>query len=409
MENNSNSNNKEQEERLAQREARLKALTGEEHRKFPAEEPGTGEEILDEEEALRRAMELSLAESGGHQSTETTAPKHVEAATKKPANTQVDQDRAAAEAEMSKLEAAGNDQPPEIHHSVEGQTWEEEMVPVPVDEGLLTQLIDMGFSDVRGRKAIVHGKTLEGALEWIGQHEQDPDIDQPYMVKKSDTIPKAPLTAEERAKKIQEMQERIKKRREEREKQEKAEAIRQEKARRERGQKMEETMEERDKMLRKLELERQKREKLEVQKERERLKAEIARDKEIRKLNRGVLPSTLGVEGYNPPVAQYDVPLEHSSSAPSSSVPAKRSSEEATAKPVAVAASKPQSSSTSGGAVKTARKDEPTAVSTQTPDERIDSAIATISRFRTSGDGGQALKLLITFVKNIVENPDEPK
>jgi hypothetical protein len=30
--------------------------------------------------------------------------------------------------------------------------WDEEMVPVPVDEGLLGDLMEMGFSDVRARK-----------------------------------------------------------------------------------------------------------------------------------------------------------------------------------------------------------------------------------------------------------------
>ena len=30
-------------------------------------------------------------------------------------------------------------------------------------------------------------------------------------------------------------------------------------------------------------------------------------------------------------------------------------------------------------------------------------------RYRTGGDGGAALKLLVVFVKNLVENPGEPK
>lgn len=135
------------------------------------------------------------------------------------------------------------------------------MVPVPVDETLLSQLIDMGFTDVRGRKAIVHGKTLEGALEWLTAHQDDPDIDQPYMVRKSDTIQKPPLTAEEKAKRVEDMKNKIKKRREDREKQEKADEIRREKERRERGQKMDETLEERQRMMRKREAERIKKEK----------------------------------------------------------------------------------------------------------------------------------------------------
>jgi len=46
----------------------------------------------------------------------------------------------------------------------------------------------------------------------------------------------------------------------------------------------------------------------EAEKERLRLRAEIARDKEARKANKGVLPSVLGVAGYNPSAIQYDTP-----------------------------------------------------------------------------------------------------
>ena len=49
------------------------------------------------------------------------------------------------------------------------------------------------------------------------------------------------------------------------------------------------------------------------------------------------------------------------------------------------------------------------AAALQTPEQRIDSAILTIARYRTSGDGGNALKLLLTFVKNVAENPTEVK
>jgi hypothetical protein len=81
--------------------------------------------------------------------------------------------------------------------------WDEEMVPVPVNEeslsqvrpppdstSLMSQLVEMGISDVRARKGLVHGGTVDGAVVWISEHQDDPDIDQPYMVKKSDTIPK---------------------------------------------------------------------------------------------------------------------------------------------------------------------------------------------------------------------------
>jgi hypothetical protein len=81
----------------------------------------------------------------------------------------------------------------------EGADWDgEQMVPVPVDESLLAQLTAMDFPDVRARKGLVHGKTLEGALTWLEENQSNPNLDQPYMVKKKDTIPKKPLSAEEK-------------------------------------------------------------------------------------------------------------------------------------------------------------------------------------------------------------------
>jgi hypothetical protein len=43
------------------------------------------------------------------------------------------------------------------------------------------------------------------------------------------------------------------------------------------------------------------------------------------------------------------------------------------------------------------------------PVEKIDQSIATIMKYRTGGDGGQALKLLNTFIRNIIEHPEDPK
>jgi uncharacterized UBP type Zn finger protein len=191
-----------------------------------------------EEESLAAAMQLSLSNTAQ------------EAA-----------DHAAAELELAAEMAAGQDEQLQYHVKQEGSEWEEEMVPVPVNEELLSQLTDMGFSDVRARKGLVHGGSMEGALTWLSEHEDDPDIDQPYMVKKSDTIPKPPMSAEEKAKKLEEMKNRIKQRREEKAKIEKNEEIRREKERRERGQKMDETIEERQRLMRKREAERLKREK----------------------------------------------------------------------------------------------------------------------------------------------------
>lgn len=194
----------------------------------------------EEEEALTAAMQMSLSSSN---------------------NAQEIADTAAAELELAaEIEREGSLQP-QYHVKEEGSEWEEEMVPVPVNDMLLSQLIDMGFSDVRARKGLIHGNSMEGAISWLSEHEGDSDIDQPYMVKKSDTIPKVPLSAEEKTKKLEEVKNRIKQRREEKAKLEKSEEIRREKERRERGQKLDETIEERQRLMRKREAERLKREK----------------------------------------------------------------------------------------------------------------------------------------------------
>lgn len=305
-------------------------------------------------------------------------------------------DYAAAEQELAAMDTTN--EAPQIH--TEGASgWDEEMVPVPVDAALLAELLDMGFSDTRARKGLVHGSSsIDGALQWLDAHQEDADIDQPYMVRLADTLPKAPLSAEEKARRLEDMKNKIKTRREERARQDKAEEVKREKERRERGQRTDETMEERQRLQRKREAERLKKEKEDSNKERLRLKAEIARDKEIRKLNAGVIPSVLGVDGYNPSAIQYDTPA---------SAPASAAASAPSAAPIAPAVSAP-------APVRTAapKKTSSAAVSPPPegcPEDRIDQAIATISRYRTGGDGGQALKLLLTFVRNVVEHPAEAK
>ena len=277
--------------------------------------------------------------------------------------------------------------------------WDgEEMVPLPVDNEMLSTMVDMGFSDVRSRKAIHHGATLEGAIAWISEHQDDADIDQPYMVRKRDTIPKVPLTAEEKAAKIAAAQEKIKAMRAAKAKKEKEDALASEKDRRSRGQKAQEVDEARDRMVRQMEAKKAKKEKEDAIKERERLRAEIAADKAARAANKGVLPSVLGVEGYNPSAVQYDAEAKPSTAGAPPPVAASST------------ASKPAATTTTstGNALKTTAGGGATAVIAD-PAKAVDMAIDTLSKYRTGGDGGQAMKLLITFLKNIADNPDDPK
>jgi UBX domain-containing protein 1/4 len=274
----------------------------------------------------------------------------------------------------------------------EAEVWDgEEMVPLPVDSETLASMMDMGFSDVRSRKAIHHGSTLEGAIAWITEHQEDPDIDQPYMVRKRDTIPKVPLTAEEKAAKIAAAQEKIKQMRLAKQKKEKEDEIMREKERRSRGQKSQETDEAREKMVRQMEAKKAKKEKEDSIKERERLRAEIAADKAARAANKGVLPSVLGVGGYNPSAVQYDADAKPTPGA----LPTTAAPTTTTIKPTAASVAVK-----SGGSGSSIIAD---------PVKAVDMAIETLCKYRTGCDGGQAMKLLITFLKNIADSPEEPK
>ena len=86
---------------------------------------------------------------------------------------------------------------------VEMETDQEEaMVEPTVDEELLGKVVDMGFPELRAKKALLAGSgNVEAALEWCLNHENDADIDAPIpLVKKSDV--KAKKVTGETAKSI---------------------------------------------------------------------------------------------------------------------------------------------------------------------------------------------------------------
>lgn len=210
---------------LSAREARLKAFAAAEgEHKRPSPQPtakpsGAGAEAYDDEdEALSKALALSLADANAQPSTASDAPAKKEAAgTGRTAEQkrQDEADNAAAEAELAAEQASA----PQHFQEAPGQQWEEEMVPVPVNEAFLAQLLEMGFSDVRARKSLVHGGSVDGAMAWLAEHQDDPDIDQPYMVRKADTLPKPPMSAEEKAAKLAAIKEKMAQRKAERAKQ----------------------------------------------------------------------------------------------------------------------------------------------------------------------------------------------
>jgi thiol-disulfide isomerase/thioredoxin len=262
----------------------------------------------------------------------------------------------------------------------------------------------MGFSIVRAQKGLLKGGgTVEGAIEWLMQHQDDVDIDEPIaLVPKSasaaiaqsyrcndcgkilsnmanlelhanktghsdfeeSTVAVKPLTAEEKKAKVLELKALLKAKRAEREEAEKVEDIDREKQRRSMGKQVIKTREEMEREARKREARMRKKEKEDERRERERLRAEIARDKLERAANRGKLQSTLGAEGYNPSVGkQYETGGDP-------------------APPMRVSKADPK---------------------------KIDDYIKKVSSYRAGGDGGKCLKVLTAYVSNVVDKPDEEK
>jgi UBX domain-containing protein 1/4 len=255
-----------------------------------------------------------------------------------------------------------------------------ELVPLPVDATMLAEMVAMGFSDIRARKGLHYGNNVEAAITWISDHENEANIDDEYLVKRGD-INKKPLTEEEMKIKMQELKILTQKRRAEREEKEKKDAIRIEKERRERDQKTQVTQAEREAMQRKRDAEKMRKEKADAKAEKARIMAEIARDKEIRLKNKGILPSVLGVDGYNPNAIQYEQKNDPITGLPI--VPTDNGEE-----------SQPKAAP---------------APSLDNVDDIIDKSISNLMKYRTRGDGGNALKLLSLFVKNVAEKPTELK
>ncbi|KAK7400101.1 hypothetical protein VNO78_11301 [Psophocarpus tetragonolobus] len=121
--------------------------------------------------------------------------------------------------EPPKLDATASSENP----SASASTHQNEEVVVPeVDKKLLEELESMGFSTARATRALHYSGNagLEAAVNWIVEHENDPDIDQMPLVP-ANTINEAPkpsLTPEELKVKQQELRERARKKKEEEEK-----------------------------------------------------------------------------------------------------------------------------------------------------------------------------------------------
>jgi len=285
----------------------------------------------------------------------------------------------------------------------------------PEDVTSLTE--SMGFSLIRAQKGLLNGNgTVEGAVEWLLDHQEDDDIDTPIerVPKKSGAVAisykcvatgkifanmadlelhanrtghsdfeettesKKPLSLEEKAAKILEIKSLLKAKRAERELVEKAEDVDREKQRRFMGQEMSKTREQMEIEERKRMAQLHKREKENAIKERARIRAELEKDKRERMANKGKLSSKLGVDGYNPDAIQYDYPGAGGGAG------AETNGEGA------------------AGAAPKAKKAPPSVA-------KIDEYVAKVSSYRAGGDGGHCLKILKAYLGNVTKNPDDPK
>ncbi|XP_047336202.1 chromatin assembly factor 1 subunit A [Impatiens glandulifera] len=97
----------------------------------------------------------------------------------------------------------------------------EEMVVAEVDQNLLEELEEMGFPKAKATRALHFSgnSSLEAAVNWTMEHEDDADIDQMPMVPigSKNEAPKPSLTPEEIKIKQQELRERARKKKEEEE------------------------------------------------------------------------------------------------------------------------------------------------------------------------------------------------
>ena len=122
----------------------------------------------------------------------------------------VDDATAAAEATEADEEVGPKEGPKE------GEEEEEEMVPPSVTASFLKEMVEMGFGEPRCTRALhfTDNASVEAAVQWLVEHGNDADIDEPLLVPKA----KPKLTPEEAKRRAEEL---LRKGKEKREREEK--------------------------------------------------------------------------------------------------------------------------------------------------------------------------------------------
>ncbi|CAI5470723.1 unnamed protein product [Closterium sp. Yama58-4] len=169
-----------------------------------------------------------------------------------------------------------------------GESGEEMVVPW-VNLELLSDLEAMGFSHNRCVRALHSsgGESIENAVAWIADHENDPDIDTLPLVPAAQSKPKKQLTPEEAKRLADELREKARKKREEEEKQRDKERER-ERIRAGKELLIAKQREEEEERKRRIEFRR--REKEEEQRARERIRQRLEEDRQERRRKLGLPP-----------------------------------------------------------------------------------------------------------------------
>lgn len=187
----------------------------------------------------------------------------------------------------------------------------------------LESLLEMGFDRNRAEKAVANtgNQGIEQAMDWLMEHENDPDIDEPYVppvgnvlggepqsqpntadssedlgeqegfegiaagdmgyIENEDGV-KRPMTEEEKREQVKRLEELMRVKQAERRERERAEEVEREKQRRKQGQELQQIRQKlQDDEMKKLADQRRK-EKMEDKLARQRVKEKIARDREER-------------------------------------------------------------------------------------------------------------------------------
>ncbi|KAK9803636.1 hypothetical protein WJX72_007545 [[Myrmecia] bisecta] len=162
------------------------------------------------------------------------------------------------------------------------------MVPPPVDVGLRQQLEDMGFSANRATRALHFTGTdnVEQAVNWIMEHENDKDLDEPLLVPEGGP-PKRKLSPEEARKEAEEL---VRKAKANREKEEAELAKVREQERIRSGKELLAAKRLEDELRLKRNVEERRREKEEEARARGRIRQKLEEDRRARRIAKGLPP-----------------------------------------------------------------------------------------------------------------------